>query len=302
MYLTALVKVILSTTMKRAFKWIARILGGLVILLLVAAVVMYAMGSSKLSRTFDVSVASLVIPTDSVSLARGEHIVATSGCRMCHGENLAGTVMVDAPPFRFVAPNLTSGAGGVGSQFSAEDFDRAIRHGVAPDGRFLMIMPSSALHELSDTDASALIAYLQQIPPVDNELPLTQFHVLGKIMAATFSDEDAYMEVRVDATKPESPEPGPTSEYGAYLAGGLCAYCHGEDLAGMETPPGPPGMLPSPSLAAAGLWTLDQFRTMMRTGVTASGREVDEEFMPVDITKHYSDEDLEALHAYLGTL
>jgi cytochrome c553 len=137
---------------------------------------------------------------------------------------------------------------------------------------------------------------------VDNELPPTEFRLLGRVMAATFSDEDAFMEVSTEPTRPVAPAPAPTAEYGAYLASGLCAYCHGEHLEGNETPPGPPGMLPAPPLAAVGQWTLDEFAQTLRTGVTPSGRELNPEFMPIEITKHYDDTDLAALHAYLGTL
>jgi cytochrome c553 len=285
--------------MRKVLKWTGIVLGGLVVLVLLLGGVLYFVGGSKLNRTYDVATADLVIPTDSASIARGAHLIATNGCRLCHGENLGGTVMIDEPPFRIVASNLTAGAGGVGARYAPEDFDRAIRHGLRPDGSFLFIMPSSGLHQLADRDVAAIIAYLQRLPSVDNELPSTEFRALGRIIAATSPEEEIFMEVRTDPAPRDAPEPGPTAAYGAYVASGLCAYCHGVNMEGDETPPGPPGMLPAPSLSGAGRWTLEEFKQALRTGATPGGRTLNSEFMPIDITRHYDDSELEALHAYL---
>ena len=42
---------------------------------------------------------------------------------------------------------------------------RAIRHGVKPDGRAALVMPSEDYNRLSDDDLGALIAHLRQMPP-----------------------------------------------------------------------------------------------------------------------------------------
>src|SRR5690606_11676554 len=128
--------------MNKALKWTGIVLGSLLDLVLVAGGVLYVLGGSKLSRTYEVRTADLVIPTDSAALARGAHLARTNGCTDCHAPNFAGQVMADEPPFRVVASNLTRGAGGVGGRYTATDFDRAIRHGLRPDGRPLLIMPS----------------------------------------------------------------------------------------------------------------------------------------------------------------
>jgi hypothetical protein len=79
-------------------------------------------------------------------------------------------------------PNLTAGAGGVGATNSNEDWVRAIRHGVGHDGRGLLLMPVRLFYYLSDEDLGALIAYLKSLPPVDNELPMTNLGALGRVM------------------------------------------------------------------------------------------------------------------------
>ena len=43
------------------------------------------------------------------------------------------------------APNLTRGAGGLGSTFTDTDWVRAIRHGIHRDGTSLLIMPSEVV-------------------------------------------------------------------------------------------------------------------------------------------------------------
>jgi cytochrome c553 len=282
--------------MRKALKWTGIVLGSVVLLLLLAGAVMYVVGGSKLGRTYDeVQTASLTIPTDSASIARGAHLAVTNGCNDCHTANFAGQVMVDAPPFRVVASNLTRGAGGVGGQYSAEDFDRAIRHGVKPDGRPVFIMPSAAFHRLSDDDAAALIAYLQRLPPVDNELPATEVRAPGRIMAAALIDPA--FEVRLERARATRPAAGPTAEYGAYLASVTCAYCHGDDLQGAQ-PPNPESP-PAPTLAAAARWSLGEFARTLRTGTTPGGRQLDPEFMPISFTRAYDDSEIAALHAHL---
>src|SRR5690606_29074360 len=106
--------------MKKALKWTGIALGSLLVLILILGGVMYFVGGSKLGRTYEVQTADLVIPTDSASIARGAHLARTNGCTDCHTPNLAGQVMIDAPPFRVVAANLTAGAGGIGGRYTAQ--------------------------------------------------------------------------------------------------------------------------------------------------------------------------------------
>lgn len=277
--------------MTRALRWLGMGLAGLVVLVLLLAASAYAVGSSRLGRSYEVQTASLAIPTDSAALARGAHLARINGCVDCHGADLSGTVFVDAPPFRVVASNLTSGRGGVGSRYSAADFDRAIRHGLRPDGTALFIMPSAAFHGLSDDDAAHLIAYVQSVPPVDNELPPTEFRTLGRILSA-FAIDPA-LEVRTAPARASAPAVAPSAEYGAYLASVTCAHCHGQDLRGAQPPMA--DSPPAPDLAGAGRWSFDVFARTLRTGITPDDRQLDPEFMPWSITANMTDDELRAL-------
>ena len=153
----------------RVLKWVGIVIGALIALIVVAAVVLWFVAGAKINRTHDIQVNPVEVPTDAASIAHGEHIVKSFGlCIECHGDNLQGDVMEDDPVFgRLVAKNLTSGKGGIGGSRSDVDFVRAIRHGVAPDGKSLIIMPSDIFYYFSDDDPGDVIAYLNPNPPKD---------------------------------------------------------------------------------------------------------------------------------------
>ncbi len=286
--------------MRTFLKWTGRIVAGLVVLVLVIGGVLYTLGSSNVKQTYTVQTADLTIPSDSASIAHGKHLTEIHGCMDCHGSDFSGQVFVDAPPFLISAANLTPGNGGLGTKYGAKDFDRAIRHGVKKNGKPVFIMPSAAYHNLSDDDAAALIAYLQTLPPVDNELPESQLRFMGTMMAGTALDLE--FEVRTEPARSEPAPPiGPTLEYGEYISSITCSYCHGADLRGLETVPNPDSP-PAPSLAGAGQWPLDVFVNTLRTGIKPNGDSLDAEFMPIAITKKMYDEELEALHLHFATL
>jgi hypothetical protein len=57
--------------------------------------------------------------------------------------------------------------------------------------------------------------------------------------------------------------------------------------------------MPGPALATAAQWTLDEFVTAMRTGVTPTGRELNAEAMPWQALGRLTDDEIEAIHLYL---
>ncbi|MFB3131307.1 MAG: cytochrome c [Rhodothermales bacterium] len=169
--------------MKKLLKWTGIVLGSLVGLLVLALVVLYILGGSKANATYEVTPALSSVPSDSATIARGSHLASIHACRYCHGDNLEGQVLADAPPFLLAPSNLTPGKGGIGQAYTDADWDRAIRHGVSPEGKALIVMPAEFFHGMADEDAAALIAYLKNLPPMDNEVPPTEFHAMGQILA-----------------------------------------------------------------------------------------------------------------------
>jgi len=67
------------------------------------------------------------------------------GCVDCHTRDLGGKRFIDSEAGRLAASNLTHGAGGVGDVYADVDWVRAIRHGVRPTGKPLLVMPSAEL-------------------------------------------------------------------------------------------------------------------------------------------------------------
>ena len=283
--------------MRTVLKWTGLVVGSLVALLVLAAGVLYAKGSSSIAQTYDVPVAALSIPTDSAAVARGRHLADIYGCRDCHGADLSGQVMADEGPFRLVAANLTP-AGAGAAYTDAAAWDRAIRHGVGADGTALVVMPSGAYHGVSDREAADLIAYLQALAPIENDLPPMQWYALGKVLAGGPMDPSSA--VHAEPTPADSPPAGATRAYGAYVAGMMCAYCHGEGLVGAQ--PDDPASPYAPDLAAAGQWPPETFHRALTTGVAADGRQMDPMMMPWTSTARMTRDEREGIRLYLATL
>ena len=292
--------------MRKVLKWI----GGLVVLLLlvviVAGVVLYVVGRNKLNETFDVAVAAVEVPAgDEAAIARGQHLSeAVTLCSECHGMDLGGDEFLDSALLgKIYAPNLTAGAGGFGAEASPEDWGRAVRHGIDPEGKQLVGMPSKNLYYLSDADLGALLAYIQSVPPVDREQPEPSLAIPGTIMlAAGMLGELPGDAIDHNAARPTAPEPGMTAEYGEYLVTiANCSDCHGDDLTGGPSMGPPPG----PDLTQSGElggWTEQDFINTIRQGVTPDGDTLDSEEMPWDYYTRMTDDELKAIWMYLQTL
>ncbi|MEZ4703455.1 MAG: c-type cytochrome [Rhodothermales bacterium] len=285
--------------MKTLLKWTGRVLGGIVVLLLVAYMVLYFRSESIMGRTWDVAGRAVTIQPDSAALARADHFVhSLYGCAGCHGDDLAGGVMYDGPPGRFVASNLTPG--GVGAQYTDEDWDRAIRHGVGKGGRTLLIMGADRFRNLSDLDFAALIAYIKSRPAVTNTLPRETLRPLGRVLVGAGVVVPAVVKIDHDAPPSAYIPPDTTAPYGEFLTSLSCVECHGPSLSGGPHPdPAGPN---APNLAAAGAWPKELFIRTLRTGVTPDGRQLDPNWMPWPEFKPLTDGELAAMHAYLGTL
>lgn len=290
--------------MARILKWLGIGLGGLVGLIVLVAVILSFVGDARLNRTVEVEAEEVTISNEAASLERGEHLVKVA-CASCHGENLAGQPLLNDPAIgKVYAANLTSGQGGVTATYSDSDLVRAIRHGVAQDGRQLVIMPAEAFINFSAEDLGAVIAYLKTASPVDNILPKPQLTFMGRILLAAGMFGDIFPAEYIDHRQPfpAMPEVGANEAYGEYLAN-FCKSCHGNDLAGAQ--PADPESPPAPNLTPGGElvgWTENDFINTMRTGITPSGHQLDPQFMPWESFGKFYDEELQGLWMYLQSL
>ncbi|MEB2647891.1 cytochrome c [Pseudomonas canadensis] len=115
-------------------------------------------------------------------VSRGEYVARLSDCVACHSlagkAPFAGGLEMATPLGAIHATNITPDKQtGIGT-YSLADFDRAVRHGVAPGGRRLYpAMPYPSYVKLSDDDIKALYAFFMQgikpanQPNIPNDIP-----------------------------------------------------------------------------------------------------------------------------------
>lgn len=107
------------------------------------------------------------------AIGRGEYVFHAAGCFGCHtdvknkGPALAGGRALKTPFGTFFGPNITPHADhGIGA-WTLEDFTRALRDGIAPDGRpYYPAFPYTSFTRMRDDDIRYLWAYLRTVQPV----------------------------------------------------------------------------------------------------------------------------------------
>ena len=291
-------------------KWLKRMglgVGSLVAVAVLSAGVIYAASEVRLRKEYQLVSVPLKVASGPALVERGRHVATAIGkCGDCHGADLGGKLFIDAGPIgKLYASNLTTGRGGVLGGYTDEQLELAIRHGVRPDGRGLLTMPSNEFYHLSDADLAAVIAYLRTVPPVDRELPASKVGPLGRgLYLAGKLPLLAAEDIDHAAPRPVAPAPGVTVEYGEYLAKtGGCTGCHQADLAGGHIPGTPPDFPSAANLtpAAIGNWTEADFFRAMREGKRPNGTDIDP-FMPWQSARHMTDDEIRALWMYLKTV
>lgn len=162
---------------------------------------------------------------------QGEYLARAGDCVACHtakdGQPFAGGLPMETPIGVIYSTNITPDKTGIGD-YSFEDFDQAVRHGVAKDGSTLYpAMPFPSYARVSDADMQALYAYFMKgVAPVvrDNQdsdipWPLSMRWPLS-IWRWMFAPS-----VETPALATDS---DPVISRGAYLVEGLghCGACH----------------------------------------------------------------------------
>jgi mono/diheme cytochrome c family protein len=256
-------------------------------------------------------------------LARGRYLVdGVTGCFGCHtdqdwskpgappvaGREGSGHIWSDQDMPWLVAPNITPDKEtGVGN-WSDDTLARAIREGIAHDGRALFpLMPYPNYRQMSDEDLASVIAYVRSVPAVRNQLPTTKMP-----FPLNFFMKNMPEPVTVAVPAPDQSTP---VARGAYLVRmGACADCHtpqekGQPLPGMEFAGGfilhePKGDVASANITPApsglGYYSEGIFVLTMRTGKL--GARPLHASMPWYFYGRMTDEDLGAVFAYLKTL
>jgi len=113
-------------------------------------------------------------PDQQARVKRGEYLAKIADCMACHtdqpnrGKPFAGGLRMNIPGFGAIyTPNLTPDKEtGIGNR-SDEDFVRAVREGIRPDGSYyLPVFPYNYFSKMSREDVLAIKAYLETVPVV----------------------------------------------------------------------------------------------------------------------------------------
>ncbi|WP_459616898.1 c-type cytochrome [Bordetella sp. 2513F-2] len=264
---------------------------------------------------------------DAQLIRQGEYLARAGDCVACHtakdGKPFAGGLGLESPLGTIYSTNITPDKKtGIG-EYTLEDFDRAVRHGVAKDGRSLYpAMPYTSYANVSPADVRALYAYFMHgVEPVeqanrdtDIPWPLSMRWPLG-IWRMLFAPDV------VDAEAPAADSADAVLR-GRYLVEGLghCSTCHTprgfalqekalSDADGTEFLSG--GVIEG--------WLAKNLRGDMHDGLGSWSQEDIVAFLKggrnghsaafggmaqvvQDSTQHLSDADLNAIAAYLKTL
>lgn len=162
---------------------------------------------------------------------QGEYLARAGDCVACHtakgGKPFAGGLPMETPIGVIYSTNITPDKTGLGD-YSFEDFDKAVRHGVAKSGSTLYpAMPYPSYARVSESDMQALYAYFMKgVEPVAQEnkdsdipWPLSMRWPLAA-WRWMFAPEVADYQAPANAD--------PVISRGAYLVEGLghCGACH----------------------------------------------------------------------------
>lgn len=292
--------------MKKALKRIGIILATLVGLVVIVALAGYILSERRIDKSYALDNESLTLPADDASLAEGQRLVSLRGCVDCHAADFGGAAFIDDPMLGTIAAaNLTGGDGSATANYTIADWERAIRHGVSPDGHSVLIMPSYEFAGLSDEQVAQMIAYLTSLPPVDRVLPEPQPGPLARALLM-LNQLPLLPAETVDhvAAHPAAVPAETRVEYGRYMST-TCTGCHMSNLAGGAIPGSAPDDPQSANLTPAGNlghWTQDDFNRALREGVTPEGKVLDPAVMPWPLTSQMTDVELEALWLYLQSL
>ncbi len=250
------------------------------------------------------------------TVERGQYLVeGPGGCGNCHtplgpdgpiwDANLSGRFVEETPMFTAIAPNITPASRVV--DWSDEEFARAIREGLRPDGSLIgPPMPFTMYRDLSDDDVMSMVLYLRTLAAVDNDPGVSEYNMP---LPPAYGPPVGSV---------PHPQEGVTVAYGEYLAGPVahCMECH--------SPIGPMGPMVDTHLGAGGFefhgpWGVsvasnltthedglvdyrdDEIRAMIVEGVRPDGTPMFPP-MPYGYLAQMTEDDLNAIILYLRSL
>jgi mono/diheme cytochrome c family protein len=252
-------------------------------------------------------------------VGRGAYLATAGGCVACHTEDRKGAIpfaggrALKTPFGTFYGPNITPDAqAGIG-RWKEEDFLRAMREGIRPDGANLFpAFPYPSFTKITDADLKALWAYLRTLPPSSKA---NRKHDLRTPFGWRWLVTPwKWLYFQPGPFKPD-PAASPVVNRGAYLvqALGHCGECHtprnwlggprrDRRFAGGKGPEGKG--VPNITPAKLKKWSDADLKEFLQTGITPDGDLANKTMSEVvdDTTSKLSPADLAALMAYLRSL
>ena len=202
----------------------------------------------------------------------------------------------------WVAPNLTSGEGSVTKGFTANDWDRAVRHGVRHNGARRRC-PSGDFANLTDHELSDVVAYIRSVPPVNRDMGPVKLGPVFAFMIAT--DPKTFQRATIDHGKAhvvEPPAEATSVELGRHIVQ-VCRGCHGEHLSGGKLAGDPDMPIVAnitPHETGLKAWSESDFIRALREGKRKDGTAISK-MMPWQAYGQMTDTELKAVWAYLRT-
>jgi len=252
-------------------------------------------------------------------LEHGRYVFYAAGCVSCHTRDqlMAGGRPLVSPFGTFYPPNVTPHREyGIGA-WSEEDFLRALREGLNPQGEhYYPAFPYPSYTRMTHQDMQALYAYLMTLPASSRKIrphdllwpyshrPMVAYWKAGGFTQGKFS---------------ANPEKSPQWNRGAYLADALghCSECHtprdylgtprrDHYLAGTCTGPDGrrvPNITPDRE-TGIGHWRCEELMTFLKTGKKPDGSYTDSLMAEVLGTScmRLTRDDLHSLAIYLQSL
>lgn len=183
-----------------------------------------------------IALGCLIYAGNAAATSAGEYMARVSDCVACHtaegGQPMAGGKKFSTPVGDIYATNITPDkTAGIGS-YSYEDFEKAVRQGIAKDGHALYpAMPYPSYAKMTDADIHSLYDYfMKEVPPSavknkENDIPW--------LLSARWPLH-VWNWLYVDETQPDTKAIQPDDKNaallsrGAYLVEGPghCGACH----------------------------------------------------------------------------
>lgn len=287
--------------------WFKRVGLGLGLLLVLGvAVLLFAsmLGDRKRQRSVDVTVPGVAWATDAQGIARGHYLYRSRGCADCHGLDGGGREFInDGKGMRVRGPNITQGS--PVARYTAQDWERIIRHGVRADGRAALVMPSEDYNRLTNADLAALVGYVRTLESRSGGEVVMELPLPVKVLYGLGVIRDASEKIDHSLAPAQPVAAAVNAQHGAYVAN-MCIGCHGPELSGGTIPGGPPdwppaaNLTPGPGSAMVRYPDANAFVTMLRAGKRPDGSTI--AVMPFESLRELNDTDAQALYAFLQTV